>query len=1154
MKYEMNKMDKEDREDGVRNQLDLFWFREPQFVISIIQFMQFGYALALAIVLMYWTSFTTLEPYFFLAAVVVCYGIFVYVLSMALPQYTLCTSLGYLVDQKNLRETVAAHRLEEARRFRLQRTPDFNFEDDSVLSFETSDTGSHQMSDSVALEDSGRITPSGLVIDSGRSTDKTKILAELVKSDTSSLRHLLPEESRKSLRSRELRRERRRSVSDGVALMRSLGNAIGDVSGPTLANRNLTKNRSQQLSRAVDDSDILKRDRAERAARRKARKKTMSGSDVIQSWTNMTKLDTKNDNNSSALGSGSHDVPKSRQQQRTERIAQRRQNRSKSKSESAVIHNWHDSTTAAISQTEATSMHEAKPLAKINYHESIPVMEETKSSYLPTDKNENLDEAQSAEKLVDSDFHDDVQNDDATVKTDQSVGALSDVDVQQWEASDVSQHNKDAGKSCSFSGMVKYARDYFSGHSYHTVSHVFGSLIAFFLVGHRVEVMLATSGAIDPSENTWELPLNTIFWMETVWYAFFIIAGALILLLFLPVQDKSVDQRVVITSALLDILLSGACLAILFLAEAQRCCDSDELGSDADCCPFWGSRTYGGLGDIEPFTSLIGLRVFRFVAGRFLVEYFDKQSELGLDVDSMKKDASDEHSHHRSTSEDSMQTEVGTPLALWERAISKYPDIVEKYGQFSGELFQSMLGLEVVDGVSHTKEHSKRLLDKWNEAPSSPAEAKHGNKIGHKQSIKLSGAQYTTLPAEAQSIIIAGKLGKPVKSMTNLLEGSINLPALVEETDHDLSESQQPSTIPYATKFEIDDAKLALEEKLQSNFIAPNARLVRSMRRCDRKLLPILTEWGCVDIVITQFEMVYFEALDSKNPSSATHQEQSSLLALQATSGGKGLRLQDVAAGRKIVGHLNLSEITEIHVERSMPLSETANTKNSSALDEDGVELPVEFWLKSKASCETKLSRQARWTKVKEDRLRLVSLHGCLVLRFYSDLDDAELQSDTSAKDNEAQGPLRKNIAFQWAQTMTHNLGREKLRQPLPHFGANNSDELRDLLEVTNYHEKEHEETLKNLKGLGVSSSLSKSTELLTQESVSKPSFGRSQSLSSDDSFKKRIRRRLSLYTPGELSAQSTPGYDGVFDTDNNAESIEVSIKEERKAGGVTWA
>jgi hypothetical protein len=458
-----------------------------------------------------------------------------------------------------------------------------------------------------------------------------------------------------------------------------------------------------------------------------------------------------------------------------------------------------------------------------------------------------------------------------------------------------------------------------------------------------------------------------------------------------------------------------------------------------------------------------------------------------------------------------------------------------------------MLGLEVVDGVSHTKEHSKRLLDKWSEAPSSPGEAKHGKKIGRKQSIKLTGAPYTTLPADAQSIIIAGKLGKPVKSMPILRGSSTDLPALAEETVHDIIESQQSSIMPKTIKFEIDDAKVALEEKSQSNFIAPNARLIRRMRRCDRKMLPILTEWGCVDIVITQFEMVYFEALDLKNPSSTTYQEQSSVLAIQATSGGKGHRLRDVAAGRKIVGHINLSEITEMHVERSLPLRDAAHCKDISALYENEDQLAVEFWLESNQSEAQKSCRQVRWENVKEDRLRLVSLHGCLVLRFYSDLDDVELHAETSAIENEAEGPLRKNIAFQWGQTIAYICGKETLQQSLPHFGANNSDELRDLLEVTNHHEKEHELALKNLKSLGISSPTSK-------EYVSKPMLQRTQSLTSYESMKKQIRKRMPSSTFGDGKSKSTQKEDGVLDDSDIADSIEHSVKEERTTNEISWA
>lgn len=44
---------------------------------------------------------------------------------------------------------------------------------------------------------------------------------------------------------------------------------------------------------------------------------------------------------------------------------------------------------------------------------------------------------------------------------------------------------------------------------------------------------------------------------------------------------------------------------------------------------------------------------------------------------------------------------------------------------------------------------------------------------------------------------------------------------------------------------------------------APRARLIRSMKRCDRKVLPLLDKWAAVDIVMTKYEIVHFAAGDA---------------------------------------------------------------------------------------------------------------------------------------------------------------------------------------------------------------------------------------------------------------------------------------------------
>jgi hypothetical protein len=1265
MKYNTNKSDIEGHNAGMKNQLSLFWLGEPQFVISIIQFMQFGYALALAVVLMYWSTLTgPVQPYWYLVSVATCYLIFVFVLSKVLPQYTLCTSLGYLVNQKNLMETVAVHRLEEARRIQLRRKASvyFDNDDDSVIYFEETNNNS-DMHTSLQKDSSDSIitgSPPGLVIDSSRSTsDRTQILAELVKSDTSSLRNLLPEDSREKIRKRELRRNRRqKSVSDGVALMRAFGSAISEVTVPTITSL------TTPLSRSFDDDDIVKRDREARAERRKNRKKTMSdgvalmralgsavtspiglsqtsqkalddndilkkrtnrgenrkktlsASAVIQSWQNVTNKEIDSvesyhlDSESSKVIQKdptnisrnlltnptplSSEFLKTRMQQRAERIGRR-----KSRSESAVIQNWHEHTMTATresglvepikipAQLDPSIIKDwnasGKSQVKTNENEFLPTIGRLKP-YLDLSTLDRqpsstpaLDRATFSPKNIqfqgqtkptiapsESNVQDDPQEDDedgSTVNTETSVGALSDVDDPDWEASNfvgLSTASISWSADLSPGEMFAGAKTFFLSTRYHTISHFFGTFVVFFLVGHRVEVMLATTGAIKASESTWELDLNISFWMEAAWYAFFIAIGMLELLLFLPIRDESLEHHALIISAILDIFISGACLALLFLAEAQRCCDGGERDV-VDCCPFWGSRTYGGLGDIEPLTSLIGLRIFRFMLGSFFVNYFDKGSELGMQAvnsrnESFEKYDEGEEDSKKRKMDKSMQTEVGTPLELWEKAINKYPDIVEKYGQFSGELFQVMLGLEIVTEpqpktVDPITPYTSEITAGFSLSPDSGKEDIKSEGM----QIKLSGKQYSELSVQAQSIILAGKLGKPVKSMGNLMDLGSNLPALLEETDNDLLDSPQPRKKLAITAFKIDAAKLALEENLHSNFIAPNARLVRSMRRCDRKMLPLLNEWACVDIVFTQFELVYFEALSFKDPSETTHQESSSLLALQATNGGKGLRLQDVAYGRKVVGHFNLSDVTEIHVERSMPLSNSSPIKECALLYDGDIESGSEFWAKSsKASvvsaceklCGQQLSRNLRWAKVKEDRLKLVTLHGTLILRYYSDLDNIESHLEESAKESELKGPLRKNIAFQWAQTITHHCGTSHLRQPLPHFGENNSDELRDLLEVSQYHEKELEEALKAMKTYVNSNQVNKAANSLPRS----VSFRRLHLLNSDEKdLKEKVHRRLSSWakTPvkkeeGALKDDDDSGVEVVLRSGKSDEEGEV--------------
>ena len=161
-------------------------------------------------------------------------------------------------------------------------------------------------------------------------------------------------------------------------------------------------------------------------------------------------------------------------------------------------------------------------------------------------------------------------------------------------------------------------------------------------------------------------------------------------------------------------------------------------------------------------------------------------------------------------------------------------------------------------------------------------------------------------------------------------------------------------------------------------------------------------------------------------------------------------------------------------------------------------------------------------------------MHGRLIIRFYSDLEDVELHESMSSTENEDSGPIRKNIAFQWAQTISHCCGRGQLRQNLPHHGTNDSDEIRDFLEVVNYHEKEHEDELKQLKNLGIFSPNNKSTERIQSLMLNDDSVKRR-------SLKNRVGKRLNQFHLTSINLSGKGSLENLNDGD---------LKEESRDGG----
>ena len=243
------------------------------------------------------------------------------------------------------------------------------------------------------------------------------------------------------------------------------------------------------------------------------------------------------------------------------------------------------------------------------------------------------------------------------------------------------------------------------------------------------------------------------------------------------------------------------------------------------------------------------------------------------------------------------------------------------------------------------------------------------------------------------------------EALTVILKGSIRLPNLsISEADDDMYKGESPYTDPvFQETFDL--------------FSFPDSTLVRSMRRCERKFLPLFNEWETVDVVTTRREIVLFavtnnnmdEQLKPDTNDSKIRHTLAIQRAMASTNGGKGLRLCDVAYGRKMIGSMLISDIDNIKLKVYQSKNETfdlntsahGHSKRRSLNEESGRTLTddileEEYWRQSNIDSEyLAIGREERWQNIsKEERLFLHSTsNNCtLQLRFFVDLANCEYQ------------------------------------------------------------------------------------------------------------------------------------------------------------------
>lgn len=547
-------------------------------------------------------------------------------------------------------------------------------------------------------------------------------------------------------------------------------------------------------------------------------------------------------------------------------------------------------------------------------------------------------------------------------------------------------------------------RTFISLDRYPLLSAIFGSMFVLFLLSVRVEIILLDTCALKDNLNTWNFVPSRIaaFWLIVTWLISFLIESSITLFLF-GRKGKNF-QPVFVIAAAFDLILTCICLGIFLWAESQRCCQCYERRSiifmadlpkedgicevpyPSKCCPSFGSRLCNGVGKLEPFASLIAVRIIRFSMARIFVrsstnikKYLSKEHNNNEQIiDEVVPGESDMENHRKDDIDFDHRT--GTIAELWVLALEKYPDIAKEHGIFSGLLLETMLGIEKLpfDQNALAKSDSKNV---------------------------------STLSFKER------RLERAISALSVRSAGG--------------------SSIGFDLNTHNDN-----------NFLRPAAHLIRSMRRCECKWQWLKSRgdlsWEVVDVVMTEFEIVWFDATASSTYWDEAENNRIQIVKGDMKKGGKGLHLSDVSSGREVLGRLALTDIDHISIQRIMPSTEVPHSTDPT-LDLEATNQQYifkEYWKDYDDSCNLTLPLDKHWEDITEDRLILHSSQGTLSLRFFVDLYDVVEPASSGETIEKKQGALL------WCESISHLCGKSQLKQKLPHFGENRNDELNDFIEV----------------------------------------------------------------------------------------------------------
>lgn len=984
-------------------QLELFFLGHPDFVITSLQFMQFGYALSLGTFLIFWKNigvdkshaqndkhegfdhFAIQWQLALFICLIITYLVFHQNVKNIIPRFTLCTNLGQLVNKKQLNETLSMYHLNQEKwKRKIGHSSDGSIDKLSSVKHKQKKNKSEVVSPKDTLKEEKK--------DDSTNLSQLEQISKFVYLPTDSLPDpSVLEKEQEDRPKRRDRKERKRSLSDSAAFFSAF-----PASTQSFRNSVLSK----------DTSDL----------------------DVKKSVPRITQSKTVEDI-----------VPQKPARRRRERAVS-----APMKGGKATLFAITEEALKKESDKKKENKEIARPLRRgrrgsfRNSYSNLTTLFEHKSLSDDPVKHEN------GENQIVTD-----EKDSATVTTSVSMYAGSDTEDVPDALIVASFTEEQTTIKISWNDRLCHL---YQKKTYNMFDTVIGTCFCLYLVAMRIEILLVDSCKIFISTNSLEFSISVTFWLEFALLTYFTISSTLFVVAHYK-SFTSTHRFQVIAAESCDIILSCVCILLLLLSEFFRCTSHD--------CATFGKRTE--VGYIEPFTAIVVFRPLRHIVGHRLGKLWEKRMNENDDrLYSLRsswflrtEDADNpifvhdkkEHGHH----------DVESTLTIvneWKKAVERHPDVVKIYGMFSAELLQVMLGLEVdvKDKLDATdiSEGNKRHVPSKN-IPSV---------ISDKDSKK-----WNRLSVSAQAVITSGIAGQPVNSKNTLRKST----SFVSNYGSDEDEMSLISSLDVfdnefrqrGSDYEIsgylddeepdkgDDISMLRYSISSYDLKAPNSRLIRSMRRCERKVLPFSDSWELVDVAITQHEILFFAIDDDIHTSRATEEKKNAVQeAMTANHGGKGLLLSDIAAGRRIVGHTDVTRITSIKIQLHSPvehLTEASSPENkaSSTLTCN------EYWNKSANPSEINdVYFQEHFDRMRTGHLKIQDEYDHIILlRFLCDLDMKEKTQSQNFSKKVIKDDLKTMMSLLWCHTLVRQLGTDQLNQKLPHFGNDNDDELNDYVE-----------------------------------------------------------------------------------------------------------